>query len=57
MCVLVLRRYEGDWEDDKQHGKGTEEWPDGAKYEGQYMNGKKHGKGVFTWADVSPDST
>ena len=22
--------------DDKQHGKGTEEWPDGAKYEGEY---------------------
>ena len=24
--------YEGQWVDDKQHGIGMEEWPDGAKY-------------------------
>ena len=27
-------RYEGDWFEDKQHGKGIESWPDGAQYKG-----------------------
>ena len=30
-------KYEGYWEEDKQHGQGLETWPDGARYEGQYV--------------------
>lgn len=26
-------KYEGDWKNDLQHGRGVEVWPDGAKYE------------------------
>lgn len=29
--------YEGNWEKDKQHGKGKETWPDGSTYEGDYV--------------------
>lgn len=41
------------WENDKQHGRGVENWPDGAKYEGQYFEGKKHGTGILNFADGS----
>lgn len=57
LCLLErLCRYEGQWLDDKQHGRGLEQWPDGAKYEGEYNCGRKDGKGIFTWADVRGDS-
>ena len=46
-------KYEGDWKEDKQHGKGVETWTDEAVYKGEYRNGKKHGKGVFNWEDDS----
>jgi hypothetical protein len=46
-------RYQGNWKEDKQHGRGIETWPDGASYEGDYNEGKKHGIGCFTWADGS----
>jgi len=36
-CHLDGAKYEGYWEEDKQHGDGLETWPDGAKYEGQYV--------------------
>jgi len=39
--------------DDKQHGHGTESWPDGARYEGNYEDGKKEGMGKLTFADGS----
>ncbi len=39
--------YEGDWKDDKQHGFGTEIWPDKAKFTGAYVDGMKQGKGTF----------
>ena len=38
-------KYTGDWLNDLQSGKGTEEWSDGATYTGQYMGGRKNGKG------------
>ena len=46
-------KYEGEWLNDQQHGKGVEVWPDGSKYEvwkslimkGMYTFGKKNGKG------------
>jgi hypothetical protein len=33
--------YEGEWLNDKQHGKGKEVWPDGTVYEGNFEDGKK----------------
>ncbi len=33
--------YGGDWKNDKQHGKGKEQWPDDTIYEGDYLNGQK----------------
>lgn len=27
-------KYEGNWEDNEQHGDGVEIWSDGAKYDG-----------------------
>eukprot|EP00971_Amphidinium_carterae_P203561 4039931-Amphidinium_carterae.1 len=47
------------WQDDRQHGCGEEEWPDGARYKGEscsfeeYQNGRKSGKGRFEWLDGS----
>jgi hypothetical protein len=29
-------KYEGEWKNDQQNGKGTESWPDGALYKGNY---------------------
>jgi len=39
--------------EDKQHGKGVEKWPDGAKYDGNYKDGKKNSDGCLTFADGS----
>jgi len=34
-------KYEGEWYDDKQSGKGVETWLDGSIYDGYFYNGKK----------------
>ena len=33
--------YNGDFHNDKMHGKGTLEWSDGKKYEGEFKNDKR----------------
>ena len=43
-------RYEGDWKDDRRHGKGTVTYaaPDGGvaeKFEGDWSDGRMHGYG------------
>jgi hypothetical protein len=35
-----LREYEGDWRDNKMHGKGIFLWKDGRRYEGEYIDDK-----------------
>ena len=43
------RRYEGDWQNNKMHGKGKYFWPDGRSHEGEYLDDKKHGRGIYSW--------
>ncbi len=47
------RRYVGEVEDWKPHGKGTMYETDGAIYEGTFYHGLKHGSGVYTYTDGS----
>ena len=49
-------QYEGDWKDDRRHGKGTVTYAaveGGAaeKYEGDWCEGKMHGYGKYFYAD------
>ena len=49
-------KYEGQWKDDKRHGKGTVTYrgQDGnvvEKYEGDWYEGKMHGFGRYVYAD------
>lgn len=46
--------YEGQWEDDLQHGAGCETWQEGKiKFAGEYVQGRKEGQGRYDWADGS----
>ncbi len=45
--------YEGEWQNGKEHGKGTYTYPDGSVYEGEWQNGKEHGQGTCTYASGS----
>lgn len=46
--------YDGEWLNDKQHGFGTEVFPEnGSSYSGQFSQGVKEGNGHFKWADGS----
>eukprot|EP00891_Asterochloris_glomerata_P007097 jgi/Astpho2/7097/Aster-01926 len=44
-------RYEGDFKEGKESGRGVKTWANGNKYDGEYKDGKKHGRGVFTWTE------
>ena len=41
--------YSGMWENNKFHGKGIQQTPDGRKYDGDFAEGVKHGHGLYTW--------
>ncbi len=43
--------YEGNFKDDKPHGKGIMIYTDGRVYEGDWVEGKRHGKGKTTCPD------
>ena len=45
------RRYDGEWNDDKAHGRGTLTWADGRRYHGEWSEDKMHGRGTYTWPD------
>lgn len=42
-------RYEGEYRDGKENGKGVYTWKNGDRYEGDWVDGKSNGKGVKTW--------
>ena len=49
-------KYEGEWRDDKRHGKGTVTYrgTDGSiveQYQGEWAEGKMHGYGRYVYAD------
>ncbi len=44
--------YEGEWVDDKAHGKGTYTHGNGgSKYIGDWLEDEQHGWGVEMWPD------
>ncbi|CAF4180006.1 unnamed protein product, partial [Adineta steineri] len=44
-------RYEGEWKNQKQHGKGTGYYVDGDKYTGDWIDNKRTDQGIFAWAN------
>ena len=42
-------KYDGDWKDDKKHGKGVYNFNNGDEYDGDWKDGKVHGKGVLIY--------
>jgi hypothetical protein len=43
--------YEGGFEKNVAHGRGTMIFPNGQKYIGDFQNGVKHGYGTYIWWD------
>ena len=41
-------RYEGEFRDGKENGRGVATWASGNRYEGEWRDGKAHGLGVYT---------
>lgn len=44
-------RYEGDFVNEKRHGKGIYCFSGGGHYEGDFVDGKFNGKGVMVYKD------
>ena len=42
-------KYDGDWKNDMQEGKGTYLYASGTHYEGEWRNGVMEGKGTMIW--------
>jgi len=42
-------QYEGQWQQDMQHGTGHQTWNDGRVYDGQFDAGKFSGQGRMVW--------
>lgn len=42
-----MRKYVGDYKQNKKEGVGFFEWADGRKYKGNWKNGKQEGEGEF----------
>ncbi|KAL4487476.1 hypothetical protein ABPG72_006996 [Tetrahymena utriculariae] len=51
LCYYNGRIFEGEWKNDKKHGKATEIYQNGGRYFGNFANGKKNGKGQFKWVN------
>lgn len=45
--------YEGEWKDNKIHGRGLYIYSNGDKYEGSFVNAMKHGEGKISFGSQS----
>lgn len=43
--------YEGQWAEDREHGRGTKYWADGKVYHGSWLDGTQTGEGVCKYAN------
>jgi len=43
--------YNGEWNGDKKHGKGTFKYMDGSVYTGDWVNNVREGQGEYVWAN------
>jgi len=41
--------YEGEWQDDKWHGRGMYRYLGGCSYDGEFKCGEMHGRGTYLW--------
>lgn len=44
-------RYEGEWNDNKKHGKGKMNFANGHKYTGDWVDDMATGEGIFVWTN------
>ena len=54
--TLHIVLYDGQWQNNMQHGEGNQSWADGNQrgprtYSGQWQNHRQHGEGNKSWAD------
>jgi hypothetical protein len=49
-------RYDGEWEDNVEHGNGVYTWSDGSTFSGSWRRGVKHGPGLWVSAPLRPSS-
>jgi hypothetical protein len=45
----IGHKYEGEFKNDKRHGRGSYTHANGDKYVGEYLNGRRHGQGTETY--------
>lgn len=45
--------YEGDYDNDRKHGKGVFTWASGNIYKGDYVEDERQGNGQMLWTDGS----
>ena len=45
-------KYDGEYKEGFQHGKGFAIYSNGSTYEGEFVRGRKHGYGTWTWLNV-----
>ncbi len=50
ICQYKDGKYEGEFKDDKKHGRGVYRYTSGAVYEGEFKDDKRHGRGVYRYA-------
>ena len=43
--------YEGEWQDNAPHGRGSYTWANGDRYQGDWRKGRMHGHGTYVWTD------
>lgn len=50
LIYVIGDTYEGEYANEKKHGRGKYSSANGDVYEGDFVEGKKSGQGVFTYA-------